>query len=188
MIWAVVKRCHIAGGKQKHFGDKERPGLLSTLLWIHKRVRDMSTKGSGWQPSRLEVSEFLLTQPTCVFSTVDIEGAPQGATVAFSESRNDEFLIGTSVASRKAANIDRNPHVALTITDLEKRYTVQVEGSARKLTPEEFVPFANTHYDQLPASRPFKDAPGQVSILISPSHIRFSDCSVYPWLTTEFNG
>lgn len=147
----------------------------------------MSAKGSGWQPSRVEVSEFLLTQSTCVFSTVDPMAAPQGATVAFSETKNGGYLIGTGISSRKATNIDGNPHVALTITDLEKRYTVQIEGLARKLTSEEFAPFAGTHYDQLPASRPFKDAPGQVSILVTPSHVSFSDCSVYPWLKTEFN-
>ena len=140
----------------------------------------------GLQPTRVELSEFLLSQPVCVFSSVDSEGTPQGATVAFSETKSGDFLIGTSQTSRKASNIDTHSHVALTITDPERRYTVQVEGIARKLSVDEFVAYADDHYDQLPTSRPFKDAPGQVSILITPTHIRFSDCSVYPWLTTEF--
>lgn len=147
----------------------------------------MDKAKAGLQPSRAELSEFLRSQTLCVISTLDTRGAPQGATVAFSETKSGEFLIGTSQTSRKASNIDTHSRVALTITDFEKRYTVQLEGTARKLTSEEFAAYANDHYDQLPTSRPFKDAPGQVNILITPSYIRFSDCSVYPWLKTELD-
>ena len=139
------------------------------------------------QPSRDQLSQFLRTQTTCTIATVGSDGTPNAATVAFSESADGQFIIGTSTSSRKAANIDNNQHVALVVTDIDKRYTVQAEGIARKLTPEEFAPYANEHYNQLPSSRPYKDAPGQVDIIIKPSHIRFSDCSGYPWVTTDYD-
>lgn len=150
------------------------------------KIQDMQNTKEGWRPSREELSDFLRTQSFCVFSSVDANGAPQGATVAFSETHDGDFIIGTSVSSRKSANVDGNPHVALTVTDSVRRYTVQMEGIARKLSAEEFAEYADVHYEQLPASRPFKDAPGQVHILISPTHIRFSDCSTYPWVLTDF--
>ena len=151
------------------------------------KIQDMNNKSEGWRPSRAELSDFLRAQPLCTLSTVDAVGQPQGATVAFSETQDGDFIVGTSDTSRKAANIDTNPHVAMTITDAERRYTVQLEGTARKLGAEAFAAYADYHYDQLPASRPFRDAPGQVNILVSPTHIRFSDCNPHPWVLTDFS-
>ena len=150
------------------------------------KIQDMNNESEGWRPTRAELSDFLRDQPLCAFSSVNAEGNPQGATVAFSETQDGDFIVGTSESSRKAANIDTNPNVALTITDVERRYTVQLEGIARKLGAEAFAGYADYHYEQLPASRPFKDAPGQVHILISPIHVRFSDCNPHPWVTTEY--
>jgi len=141
----------------------------------------------GWQPSRSELSAFLREQPLCVVSTLGKDGAPQSATVAFSETKNGQFIIGTSQLSRKSYNIDNDARVAMNMTDGEKRYTVQLGGMARKLEAAEFEIYADFHYEQLPSSRPFKNQPGQVHIIIEPTYIRFSDCSTYPWLLTEFN-
>ncbi|MEP6710186.1 MAG: pyridoxamine 5'-phosphate oxidase family protein [Candidatus Saccharibacteria bacterium] len=151
------------------------------------KTQDMDNNVAGWQPTRKELSEFLVEQPLCVVSTLDQSGAPQSATVAFSETKDGQFIIGTSETSRKSQNIDSDSRVAMNVTDSEKRYTVQLGGLARKLSSEEFAGYADIHYDQLPASRPFKDQPGQVQILIQPTYIRFSDCSTYPWVLTEFN-
>ena len=150
------------------------------------KIQDMNSKSEGWRPTRTDLSDFLRTQPLCTFSSVDSEGKPQGATVAFSETVDGDFIIGTSELSRKSTNVDANPNVAMTITDMERRYTVQLEGVARKLGAEAFVAYAEYHYEQLPASRPFKDTPGQVNILVSPTSIRFSDCNPHPWVLTEF--
>ena len=150
------------------------------------KIQDMETQKDGWRPSREQVSEFLRSQTLCTFITVDESGAPQGATVAFSETADGEFIVGTSQTSRKATNVGVDEHVAMVVTDDEKRYTVQLEGVARKLGDDEFAELSEEHYNQLPASRPFKDEPGQVHILISSHHLRFSDCSVHPWVLTEF--
>ena len=150
------------------------------------KIQDMNSKSEGWRPTRAELSEFLRAQPLCTFSSVDSEGKPQGATVAFSETVDGNFIIGTIELSRKSTNVDANPNVAMTITDMERRYTVQLEGTARKLRAEAFAAYAEYHYEQLPASRPFKDAPGQINILVSSKYIRFSDCNPRPWAVTDF--
>lgn len=147
----------------------------------------MESGRAGWQPSRQEVSEFLRGQPLCTIATVDAEGQPQAATVAFSVTIEGNLIIGTSESSRKAHNIGRDPRVAMVVTDNDQRYTVQLEGAAHILSSEEFDYYAEEHYSQLPASRPFRDKPGEVNILITPHHLRFSDCNPFPWVLTEFD-
>jgi general stress protein 26 len=141
----------------------------------------------GWQPTRQELSEFLLGQITCTISTVDSAGKPCGATVAFSETLAGEFIIGTKQLSLKARNLASNPNVALTVASEEKRYTVQLQGLAQPLAPETFEPLSEPHYEKLPFLRALKDDPEQVHFLITPSFLRFSDCSVYPWVLTEYS-
>lgn len=141
----------------------------------------------GWRPTSQELGEFLRGQTLCSIATIDAEGKPSIARVAFSVSEAGEFIIGTSEASRKAENIAANSAVALETTDENKRYTVQAEGLARAVEAEEFNEvYADEHYNQLPASRPFKDQPGQVHFVITPTWLRFSDCSVQPWQLTEY--
>jgi len=151
------------------------------------KIQSMEASTPGWRPTREQVSEFLRTQQLCVIASLDASGQPQAATVAFSETADGCFIVGTSELSRKTANIVDDPRVAMVMTDDEQRYTVQLEGTARLLTNEEFDTYAEEHYKQLPASRPFRDQPGEVNILITPHYLRFSDCNPYPWVLTEFD-
>lgn len=140
----------------------------------------------GWAPTKNELQQFLHQHQHCVVSTLGPDGAPQGATVAFSENSQLNLIIGTSTSSRKYANLRRDPRIAITITNPEKRFTVQYQGAAHTLTPKEFAAHEKGHFAKLPGSLPFKDVPDQAYLLITPSLIRFSDCSVFPWLVTEF--
>lgn len=105
--------------------------------------------------------------------------------MAFSQSDDLQFVIITDKNSRKAGNLARDGKVALTITNQDDKYTLQLEGDARRLSWEEFDPFAEHHYAKLPFSLPFKDIPGQTPFVIVPTHMRFSDVSVRPWELTE---
>lgn len=149
--------------------------------------QDLNESNPGWRPTREEVNEFLRDQILCVLSTLDKAGAPQGATVAFSVAKSGELIIGTSETSHKARNVEYDERVAMTVTDAGERFTVQIQGIARKLTEAEFVSsYADEHYAQRPESLPFKDLPGQTHILVTPQVIRFSDCNPHPWVITEF--
>ena len=140
----------------------------------------------GWQPTIEEVAGFLNAQQLGRIGTLGLEGQPQIANVAFSENNRLELIIGTSESSRKAANIARNTRVAFEATDPDKRYTVQFEGHARKLSKDEFESRAPDHFKKLPGSLPFIDIQGQVYFLLEPVWVRFSECTVYPWAATEF--
>lgn len=150
-----------------------------------KKIENNKPK-QAFKPTQREVAEFLNTQLMGTVATLGADGWPQAANVAFSQNEKLELLIGTSEVSRKAHNIMSDSRVAYEVTDPVKRYTVQFEGKARRLSKEEFEERAPAHFKKLPMSLPFKDIPGQVYVLLEPVWVRFSDCSVFPWGITEF--
>ncbi|MEX0748513.1 MAG: pyridoxamine 5'-phosphate oxidase family protein [Candidatus Saccharimonadales bacterium] len=150
------------------------------------KIQELDNTDTGYRPDKQEIIEWLHTQTLGVIATLDETGQPQGATVAFSETEDCELIIGTSETSRKAANIARDGRLSFTVTSPEQRYTVQLEGIARKLSDAEFEPYAERHYAKLPASAPFRNVKEQCHILITPTWIRFSDCNPYQWVLTEY--
>ena len=147
----------------------------------------MTPGRQGFKPTKTELYEWLDKQILCVVATQGDDGYPNGATVAFSQSSELQFVIITDNDSRKAANIRRDGKVALTITNEDDRYTLQLEGEAQQLSWDEFEPYAEHHYKKLPFSLPFKDIPGQTPFLITPIRLRFGDVSVRPWEYTEID-
>ena len=139
----------------------------------------------AFKPNTKELCEWLDKQTLCTIASVGEDGYPNAASVAFSQSDDLRFVIITDENSRKAGNIARDNKVALTITNQDDKYTLQLEGTARRLSWDEFEPFAEHHYAKLPFSLPFKDIPSQTSFVIEPTHMRFSDISVRPWELTE---
>lgn len=152
------------------------------------KVQEKDGSTEGWRPTHDELNDWLRGQVLCTLATLDETGAPMGATVAFSVTDAGELLIGTSDASRKSHNIDRDERVAVVVTDADERKTAQIQGSARKIAQKVFeLSYADEHYRQRPESLPFRDEPGQCHILITPNHIKFSDTGSYPWTVTEFH-
>lgn len=138
-------------------------------------------------PSKSDLTDFLDSQVLCTVSSIGEGGYPNAASVAFSSNDNLEFVIGTSTLSRKAANFARDAKVSLTITDADKRWTVQLEGDVRPLGREEFESrYSDKHYKKLPFSLPFKDLPDQTNFLITPVHMKLTEANVQPWRVTEF--
>lgn len=139
----------------------------------------------AFKPNTKELCEWLDKQTLCTIASVGEDGYPNAASVAFSQSDDLRFVIITDENSRKAGNIARDNKVALTITNQDDKYTLQLEGTARRLSWDDFEPFAEHHYAKLPFSLPFKDIPSQTPFVIEPTHMRFSDISVRQWELTE---
>jgi general stress protein 26 len=137
--------------------------------------------------TKQDLLDFLDSQVLCVISSNGENGYPNSATVAFSNNDNLEFVIGTSLKSRKAGNIANNKKVAMTITDADKRWTVQLEGDIRQLSAEEFEQkYSEKHYRKLPFSLPFKNIPDQANFMVTPVHLKLTDASKKPWQVIEF--
>lgn len=145
----------------------------------------MTASQKGWKPTKDELYDWLDKQILCTIATIGEDTYPNAATVAFSQTKDLLFVIITDKDSRKANNIAHNNRVALTVTNQDDKYTLQLEGNARQLTWDEFASYSEHHYVKLPFSLPFKDIPGQTPFLITPIHMRFSDVSVRPWELTE---
>lgn len=138
-------------------------------------------------PTKTDLINFLDSQVVCVISSIGEGGYPNSATVAFSSNDDLEFVIGTSVKSRKAANFAHHNKVAMNITDVEKRWTVQLEGEVNPLGWEEFeTKYSEKHYKKLPFSLPFKDLPDQTNYRITPTHLKLTEANKKPWQVTEF--
>lgn len=149
------------------------------------KTQDMTPGRPAFKPSIGETVEWLSKQLLCTIATNGKDGYPNAATVAFSQTVDLQIVIITDKDSRKASNIASDSKVAVVVTNSDDRYTIQIEGNARRLTWDEFVAFSEYHYEKLPFSLPFKDIPGQTPYVIVPTHVRFTDASVRPWELTE---
>lgn len=88
------------------------------------KTQKLDTSHPAYRPNRDQLSDFIRSQALCVISSLNRSGAPEAATVAFSETKEGKLIIGTDSSSRKAQNIASDPRVAMTMTDSDKRYTV----------------------------------------------------------------
>lgn len=80
--------------------------------------------------TKKQVLKFLKEHSHASIATVTEDGMPEVATIYYGVDDHLNFYIPTGTLSRKFKNIEKNPHVALAITDLEQLTTVQIEGVA----------------------------------------------------------
>lgn len=94
--------------------------------------------------------EFLRRHRLGVVSTVSPEGAPQAAVVGVAFTDRLEVIFDTTDATRKCANLRRNPRVAI-VVGWDEEITAQLEGVADEPTGAErdrilaayFVPYSD---------------------------------------------
>lgn len=72
----------------------------------------------------------------CCLSTIGLDGRPNARHLALKAIRNEGFFI-TGPLSRKAAEIEANPHVALTWWWPNQGVQVRVQGIAQRISNEE---------------------------------------------------
>lgn len=89
-------------------------------------------------PSKEELKKvafaFLQQQTTTVISTVSPEITPEAASVSYVMDADWNIYIITHRDSRKVANIQVNPHVALVVGTSLVAHTAQIEGEAQIIT------------------------------------------------------
>ena len=150
-------------------------------------MTDIASEKQGLNPTKQQLGDWLDKQMLSTIASNGADGYPNAATVGFSHNDAFEFVIITDKDSRKAYNIANDNKVAMTITNQDDRYTLQLQGEARQITWEEFNAYSEHHYAKLPFSLPFRDIPGQTPFVITPVYMRFSDVGVRPWALTEID-
>ena len=141
----------------------------------------------SFTPTRKEVYDFLqdISRQHGVLGYLDADGNPDSAFIGFSATPELDILFGTSDTSRKFSRILQNNLVSFNVTDRDKRYTVQLKGIVKEIPKSELEPYEEDHYAKLGEySRKFKDMPDKHFFLITPTWLRFSDCSGFPWTVT----
>lgn len=78
--------------------------------------------------------QFINQQTVGIIATVSADATPEAATVMYIMDEDWSLYILTHADSRKALNIQANPHVAFVIGTTLVAHTVQIQGEATILT------------------------------------------------------
>ncbi len=120
------------------------------------------------------IYEFIKQEHLCVVSTVNKNGNPSAATMAFSETPELKLIFSTSVKTRKYENINNNENVAIVIGwDFGKFITVQYEGVAKEVFGEEIDKIRNIHITKNEETKKFAFSPENRYFLVEPKWIRY---------------
>lgn len=129
--------------------------------------------------------QFMNTKLHMVLSTVAADGSPESAVVGFGITADFQLIFGTSYTTRKARNIAGNNKVSAVI-GWDAEGTVQYQGTARQLQPDEVDKYAEIYFSKNHHARAHKSNPDERYFLIEPEWIRFTDVAQNPWVVTEF--
>ena len=114
-------------------------------------------------------------------STNALEGAPESAVVAISETPDLCIVIASFRNSRKNRNIEKDDRVSVVVGwSKDESKTLQIEGHAEIVVGEERERLEVAHCKKNPPSLKYKNDVRQEYIKIKPSWVRYSDFSVDP--------
>ena len=134
--------------------------------------------------TREELLAFIDQRRLGVLTTIGPSGGPQAALVGIAITLELELIFDTVQKSRKAANLAREPRVAL-VLGWEGEQTVQYEGLARRISSTELGPYHEVYF------RKFPDGPDRLKwegiqyYVVTPKWIRYSDYDAAPPLIVE---
>jgi PPOX class probable F420-dependent enzyme len=123
---------------------------------------------------RTEMIEFVRARGLAVVASRGPDGAPQAALVGIAATDVGELIFDTSRDSRKYANIERHPQVAV-VVGWEDEVTVQIEGSADVLSGDDLTRCTASYFDQFPDGRERAESPEIGHIRITPHWVRHAD-------------
>src|SRR4051794_37042974 len=101
---------------------------------------------------RDELVDFVRQRGLAVVATTGADGAPEAAVVGITATDRGELVLDTTVDSRKADNIRRDPRVAVVI-GWDDEQTLQIEGVANFLTGDERERCTAFYFRQYPDGR-----------------------------------
>ncbi len=120
------------------------------------------------------IYEFIKHEHLCVISTVNKDGKPEGATMAYSETPDLKLIFSTSTKTRKYENLLNNPDVAVVIGwDFNKYVTVQYNGIAKMEEGEQKDTIRNIHITKNEESKKYAFDPENRYYIVEPKWIRY---------------
>lgn len=123
--------------------------------------------------------DFIDKCSLATISTVSAEGKPQAAVIGIGQTANLEIIFGTFNTTRKYENIQADPSVALVI-GWENGKTIQYEGTARELTPDEIQLVRDNYWTKNPGAKRYYADKRQRYFIVTPIWIRYTDMTTEP--------
>jgi len=124
--------------------------------------------------AKTELFDFIRAHRYGVVSSRNADGAPQSALVGIAVSPALEIYFDTTGDTRKAANLRRDPRIAIVI-GWENEQSVQYEGVADEPKGAELVALKSIYFAAWPDGPSRESWPGITWFRVRPRWIRFSD-------------
>lgn len=132
------------------------------------------------------ILDFLKKHSLCVLATTDSSGKPEAAIIQFLETNAFELIFETLRTNRKVKNLLKNHNVAVVFGG-DGNKTVQYEGTAKRLSAEEFSRWEDAYLSKYPKSGKWIRSPDITYFKIEPKWIRYYDSSIDPTYIFEIN-
>jgi len=139
--------------------------------------------------TRAGLLAFMRQEKYGVEASVSGSGTPQIAVVGVVVSDRFEVFFDTLESTRKAANLRKNPAIALTLgpTAQATERTVQLEGTADEPRDGELRRLLDLYFERFPDGRERQRWPGIMYFRVTPAWLRYSDFSRNPPLVAELS-
>jgi len=135
------------------------------------------------------VLDFMRGKSIGVETSVSSTGVPQAAAVGFVVTEKCEIFFDTVDATRKAANLRKNPQIAFVIggfSESDER-TVQFQGIVDEPEGFELEQLKELYFRRFPDGRTRLTWPGLVYFRARPTWLRYSDFTQTPPEIAEFD-
>jgi len=136
--------------------------------------------------NRSELITFIRQRGLAVVATRGPQGTPQAALVGVAATDLAEIVFDSSATSRKYANIERDPEVAVVI-GWDDEMTLQCEGPADVLSGDELERCRTFYFEQYPDGRERASGPNIAYVRIRPRWLRYSDYRPDSFTIDEFH-
>ena len=139
--------------------------------------------------TRAHLLAFMRQERYAVQASVSASGTPQIAVIGVVVSDRFEVFFDTLDTTRKAANLRRNPAIAMALgpTAGATERTVQLEGTADEPRGDDLQRLLALYFERFPDGRDRQRWPGIIYVRVTPAWLRYSDFSADPPLVAELS-
>ena len=124
--------------------------------------------------NRAELLVFLRRHRICVQASTSASGAPQAAVVGFAVSDDLEIIFETIGTTRKAANLRRDPRIAL-VVGWDEEQTIQIEGLADEPAGDDLARLKHVYFGVYPDGVDRQAWKEITYVRVRPTWARYSD-------------
>ncbi len=121
-----------------------------------------------------ELIDFVRARGLGVIASRGPNGSPQAALVGIAATDQGELVFDCSRGSRKFANIERAPSIAL-VVGWDDEITVQIEGHGDVLSGVDLERCKAEYFEQYPDGQDRAESPEIAHVRVTPRWVRYAD-------------